>query len=127
MIHYLLAFALTQAIEVPIYMRRALPKRFWAAFGASLVTHPFVGFVLPFTWDLFLPSIPPYVPGETPVTFSFVLLSCVRIALFEAFAIAIEALYLAMLRVKRPLYWSLVANLTSASIGLVLTYTTGWP
>jgi len=43
---WVLAFALTQLVEMPIY--RALARvRWWQAFSLSLVTHPAVWYVLP--------------------------------------------------------------------------------
>lgn len=41
---WLYAFAFTQAVEIPIYMR-PLKGRYVVAFGASAITHPLLWFV----------------------------------------------------------------------------------
>jgi hypothetical protein len=98
---WLLAFAVTQAIEVPLYGIFALPRRWAVAFGASLLTHPVVWFVFP----RFFPG--PYV---------------VMIACAELFAVAVEAAYLKRFGVKRPLQWSLAANAASFGTGVLLQH-----
>ncbi|MBL8975851.1 MAG: hypothetical protein JNK56_34935, partial [Myxococcales bacterium] len=45
----------------------------------------------------------------------------------ESFAVVAEALLLRALRVPRPLLWALVANATSAGLGMLLRELTGWP
>ena len=55
MVSWPVAFALTQALELPFYAvgvaqpatRRSLPRRLLIGFGASALTHPWVWFVLP--------------------------------------------------------------------------------
>ncbi len=106
---WLSAFLVTQAIEVPIY-RRALRSRplglaLALAFAASLITHPLVWLGVP---RLGLP----YVPA---------------VAVAEAFAIAVEALWLLAWRAPHPLAWSVLANAASAGIGLTLRALVGWP
>lgn len=100
-------FALTQAIEMPIYllgMRRSafpLAWRVGIAFGASALTHPIVWFVLPelleARWGYW--------------TF---------VAIAEVFAVVAEALYLRALKIEGAWGLSLVANAASALTGLVL-------
>ena len=98
------AFVLTQAIEIPIYllgMRRSAIHPAWrlaAAFGASALTHPVVWFVFP---ELSLPY---------PAYF----------ALAESFAVLAEWAYLRSFEIPRSGLLALVANATSATIGLVL-------
>lgn len=108
MIRWLAAFAVTQLIEVPIYTRALRPRRAAVAlaFGASCVSHPLVYFGLPRVW-----------PGGY---WGYV-------AAAEAIAVALEAGYLRALRVPRPVGWALVANLTSAAVGLALRAAFGWP
>jgi len=53
---WFLAFAFTQVVEVPVY-RRTLGVSAFQAFGASLLTHPIVWFVLssplwPMSWGV---------------------------------------------------------------------------
>jgi hypothetical protein len=96
-VEWLGAFALTQAIEMPIYARVVpAPHRWLKAFGASALTHPIV-------WWMF----PRVLPWEWWA-----------MALAELFAFSVEAAYLVRLRARRPLLWSLVANAASCGAGL---------
>lgn len=101
MIAWLSAFLLTQALEVPIYLR---VSRLRVAFAASAFTHPVVWFVFPL-----LPL--GYVP---------------MVACAEVFAVVVEALWLRWHGVHRALLWSFLANAFSASMGLALRAMTGW-
>ncbi len=92
---WLLAFAFTQAVEIPIYRRAGAPL--WVAFGASALTHPVVWFVFPragleWIW---------------------------MVVWAETFAWLLEALWLRWHGVRRPLLWSLAANGASLSLGLI--------
>ena len=98
---WLIAFAITQAVEVPIYGLGATERKWGVAFGASLITHPIVWFVFP-----------RYFPGSYPV----------MIACAELFAVAIEATWLATFGVRRPIEWSFFANLASFSTGVLLQH-----
>jgi hypothetical protein len=89
---WLLAFAVTQLVEVPIYLH-ATQRKWVAAFGASALTHPLIWFVLPRYW--------PAGHWET------------QLACSVLFSVAVEAAWLASFAVKRPIEWSLVANLSS--------------
>ena len=98
-----MAFLLTESIEIPIYLygTRAdgpLRWRIAAAFGASAVTHPAVWFVFP---ALSLPYWAYFAAAET-------------------FAVAVEWLYLRAFGVNNALLLSLIANATSAGVGLAL-------
>ncbi len=114
-IAWLSAFALTQAVELPIYVR-ALRERppaierlgpaLAVAFAASLLTHPIVWFV-----------IPKLVPGEW--------LTMVLVA--EAFAIAAEAAWLRAFGLRRALAWAAFANAASVLVGLVSRALFAWP
>jgi hypothetical protein len=106
---WLVAFALTQAIEAPIYVRGARAR--WAeALSASALTHPFVWFVIPWLVDLVL--IPRGVaPGERWF---------VMFAVAETFAILAEGSYMKWIGRPRPLLWSSIANATSVTVGLVI-------
>ena len=99
MLSWLWAFALTQLIEVPIYvlaMRKHLPlaRCLAVAFGASALPHPIVWFVIPRIWSL-------------PTYWGMVVFA-------EVFAVVAEALYLRWCRIPRPWLWARVANVTSA-------------
>ncbi|MCA9493541.1 MAG: hypothetical protein KC621_26600 [Myxococcales bacterium] len=101
------AFLLTQLVEMPIYAigtrdsELSVPWRVAVAFGASALTHPIVWFVLR---DLL----------EQRLGF------WAYFAIAETFAVLVEALYLRWFEIRRALLWSLVANGTSASVGLLL-------
>ena len=98
---WLIAFAVTQLVEVPIYLK-ATERKWIAAFGASLITHPIVWFVFPRYW--------PRGHWES-------MLVCA-----ELFAVAVEAAWLASWGVKRPIEWAFVANAASFSVGLLLQH-----
>lgn len=97
---WLLAFAATQLVEIPIYLlaqRRApAPPRFaaqlWIAFAASAITHPIA-------W------------GLGAVLRPFWLHALVA----ETFAVVIEALWLRRHGVPQAAWWSLTANAASVA------------
>ena len=104
---WLLAFGFTQAVEVPVYLDaqrrspraagRSLVVRVVVALLASVWTHPVVWFGFP--------TLPlPYVP---------------MVALAEGFAVLVEAGWLRVCGVERPLAWSLAANGASLGLGLL--------
>jgi hypothetical protein len=107
---WLHAFLLTQAIELPFYSRALAPRplagRVTLGLGASLLTHPVVWFAMP-----------------ALVQRPYVAMAIVA----ESFAVLVEAGYLATLRVRAAWRWSLAANLTSVSVGLLLRELVGWP
>jgi RsiW-degrading membrane proteinase PrsW (M82 family) len=123
-----LAFLLTQAVEIPIYLRaqrgERLSRALAIAFGASAITHPVVWFVFPGIADaIFLAMAQRGWSASHSEVFRMVAFG----GLCEGFAVAVEALYLRALRVQRPLFWSLIANLASASIGYLCWSITGFP
>ncbi|MEZ4471837.1 MAG: hypothetical protein R3F60_13810 [bacterium] len=106
---WLAAFLLTQAVEVPIYMRAlrgGRGRRAALAFGASALTHPLIFLALPRVW-----------------TGSY--LGYVSIA--EAVAVGGEAIYLAALGVPRSVAWALGANAASVAVGLLTRALWSWP
>ncbi len=102
---WLAAFAFTQLVEVPVYLR-ALRGRPVVAFGASLLTHPIVFFVFPAVW-----------PGSY----------WAQVAAAEAFAVGAEAAYLSAFGVSRSVWWALAANALSLGLGLASRAAFGWP
>jgi p-aminobenzoyl-glutamate transporter AbgT len=104
MVSWSFAFALTQAIEVPIYTfalrRRGLGVAAIVGFGASALTHPVVWFVL-------RPLLEPRL-GYWPY-----------VASAEVFAWVAEAAYLRALGEPSPRAAGLafVANATSVAVG----------
>lgn len=105
LLHWLAAFAVTQLVEVPIYLRAQ--RRFGVAFGASAITHPIVWFVVPAFWR----------GGGY--------LGMVLVA--EAFAVITEAVWLRRFGVRHAFWWSLLANASSVAIGLSIRALFGWP
>ena len=101
---WLVAFALTQLIEVPILAAwardRPWPARIAIAFGASAITHPILWFVIR---PLLAPiSYPAYV------------------VIGELFAVLVEAYYLRRLGVRDALLASVSANAASWLFGRLL-------
>jgi hypothetical protein len=123
MLAWLIAFAFTQAVEMPIYVRGA--RATWAeAFGASALTHPMVWFVIPGWVDAaYLAWLAPHPSLQLAASGRWWLMLVVA----ETFAVLAEAGYLAYLRRPRPLVWSLVANASSATLGLLCRRIFGYP
>lgn len=104
MLGWFYAFAFTQVVEVPVYLR-ALDERdpLWLrvakAFSLSLVTHPFVWFAFP--------ALP--FPNWT-----------VQLVVSEAFAVLVEAGMLVAfgLDKRKALLFALFANALSLGLGL---------
>ena len=92
---WLLAFAFTQLIEVPIYLRVTTIR---VALAASTITHPVVWFLFPMYWPRGYWSM---------------------VAAAEVFAWGLEALWLRSMGVKRPMVWSFVANVASFGLGML--------
>ena len=106
LLSWALAFAVTQAVEVPLYRRAGAS---WATAAlASTLTHPVVWFGFP--------AAVPLAWGHVPM-----------VALAEAFAVGAEALWLRHRGVQRALAWSVAANGASFSVGLVLRALFGVP
>ncbi len=95
---WLIAFILTQVIEIPIY-RWGFKISLSDAGLASCLTHPLVWFVIPLL-----------IPLSNYWTF---------FAVAETFAIVAEALWLFLRGHKNSLMASFVANTASASFGLI--------
>ena len=106
MTRWLLAFALTQLVEVPLYLRAGASGR--TAFLASTLTHPVVWFGFPLLRRLGL--------GYWGM-----------VGVAEVFAVAAEALWLRAHGVRRALAWSLAANVASFLTGLLLRSLFGVP
>ena len=114
LVQWAVAFAFTQAVEIPVY-RRLLRTSTLASFGASAITHPVVWFVIP----RLAPSFTD--PGAAYIEY---------VARAEAFAFVVEAYYFAsfhVVRMRRALLWSLLVNGASASAGFASRWLFGWP
>ncbi len=112
MIRWLVAFAFTQVVEVPVWAV-ALKGRPWShrlglGFAASAITHPVVWFVLP---PLLRPSLG---------WWGYLLIA-------EAFAVAVEALFLRAFGLRDALLWAVLANGLSAGLGFTFRQLFGWP
>jgi hypothetical protein len=116
LVPWLSAFALTQAVEMPLYVRALregqpptidrLPVALALAFGASAITHPVVWFVMP-----------ALIPGEW--------LTMVLVA--ELFAITTEAVWLRAFQLPRALAWAAFANAASVLVGIISRQLFDWP
>lgn len=117
MVPWFWAFLFTELVECPIYFvaqraaKRSAGLKLLVAFGASLITHPIVWFVIPVLWR---------DTGRIGGYWGMAVMA-------EAFAIAIEGAYLARLGLSRPWVWALGANLTSVTLGLLSRHWFGWP
>jgi hypothetical protein len=104
---WLSAFLFTQLIEVPTY-RRGLGVGWWAAFGATALTHPVVWFVV----------------FHRTVRADYVTKAVVA----ELFAWLAEAAYFHWCHGRRnALGWALVANAASVMLGFVSRALFGTP
>jgi hypothetical protein len=106
---WLIAFAITQLVECPIYVRGFRISR-RDAFLASAITHPVVTLTM----------------LAAPAGAWFVGIG----ALAEIFAVLAEAVWIhrrARLGTKRALVASIVANVTSSAVGGIVYLVTGWP
>lgn len=148
---FVVAFVLTQLVEVPIYvaaLRRArgasresasahttasapedggaagppssMGARGAIAFGASLVTHPIVWFVMPgVAVRLYTVCASLLLGGRALGMMGRTLLYG---ALAEGFAVLAEALYLRAFGVRRALAWSVGANAASVVVGTLIVW-----
>lgn len=103
---WLVAFSFTQLFEVPWYWRATRSLR--VSFLASAMTHPVVWFVFPLLM-------------EAGASYE------VMVAAAEAFAVGVEARWLAVNGVRRALWWSLGVNAFSATLGFVMRAWVGFP
>lgn len=130
---WLIAFAFTQLVEVPVYVRalerqrvaRSLPATAAIAFGASLLTHPVVWFVIPSWWTRLYLSV---IDRAPQMTLSSPMARYVAMAVVaETFAVLVEAAYFRAWELRRALAWSLAANALSLTLGLVSRALFGLP
>lgn len=95
------AFAVTQAVEMPVYVFGALRsnasrlQRWGLAFGASALTHPIVWFVLPPLFGNWL----------------------VYVIVAETFAVLAEGMFLFLVGGRRPWLFAVAANAASVVTG----------
>ena len=98
------AYAVTQAVEIPVYLFAArylkCGRRWLYAAGASTLTHPVVWFAFPWeTANFFLT----YIAAES-------------------FAVLAEALWGRLLGVRQALWWALAANGASVLVGELIRF-----
>lgn len=106
---WLLAFLITQVVEMPIYQRAFAPERSQThrlaiAFGASAITHPIV-------WFVFREGIEDYL--------TYLLIA-------ETFAWVAEGLWFRLWRIDHPFAWSLCANAASVAAGGLIQLVLVW-
>jgi hypothetical protein len=103
-LRWLWAFLFTELVETGIYVQaleaRPMRERLAIALGASAITHPIVWYVIPDVGQALGLSWWP------------------TLAIAEAFAVIVEAGWLAAFGVRRAALWSLAANVASFSLGL---------
>lgn len=124
---FLLAFALTQLVEVPILVRalrvpgpgarRSLSARVAIASGASALTHPIVWFAMPPLAIALLGAL-----ARAGVSFGAAGRVLAYGALAEGFAVLAEAAYLRGFGVRRALVWSLASNAASVVVGTAVVW-----
>jgi hypothetical protein len=115
---WLLAFALTQLIECPVWLwgmaRDGGPARRWlrfeAAFSVSTLTHPFVWFVFPQTVDV----LARYTQQSAAACWDMQLVAS------ETFAWVVEGWMMHRFGLQRAWAWSFVANGLSLGLGMVI-------
>lgn len=103
MTRWFIGYLVTQAIEVPLYLRVTTWR---VAVLASTFTHPIVWFVFPVYWPRGYVSM---------------------VIAAEIFAWGIEALWLKSQGVQRAMLWSFLANTASFCVGLGLRRYFGFP
>ena len=96
---WLWPYLVTAVIELPLYLA-ATGRRWVAALGAALLTQPVVFLLFPRFW-----------PRGHPQS---------QLACALLFAVAVEAAWLTSFGVKRPFHWSLVANVASLGVWLLV-------
>lgn len=123
--HWLFAFALTECVECPLYVKLSR-VRLGVAFAASAITHPVVVFVIPTLWShAYVVALGAGAKPLSPLAY-FIVYGVIA----ETFAIAVEASWLAWrgnLPWRRALVASLLANAASSSIGGLSYLAFGWP
>ena len=104
---WLSAFFVTQCIEAPIYAYalKTRSRRWLIALGCSAFTHPIVYWAFPLI----------------PVSY------VQQVSYAEAFAVLAESVWLSAFGLRRSVWWALLANGASLTIGLALRYSIGWP
>lgn len=120
---WLVAFVFTQLVEVPLY-RWLARVRLDEAFTASALTHPVVWWIIPRLFDdAYIALVAPHPSlwlEETPRYVAMVILC-------EAYAVGVEAIYLRVRGVRRPLGIAFVVNMASVGLGLACRATFGVP
>ena len=105
MFAWLVAFTITQLIEIPVYfyalneLKFSKIKRISVAFGASAITHTIAWF-----------TVPVLIPFS----------DIAMVVVFETFAVIVEAAYLRAFGLRMYFSWSLVANALSFGFGPLL-------
>jgi hypothetical protein len=124
LLRWVVAFAITQGVECPIYVR-VFRLSLGRAFLPSAVTHPVVCFVMPLVWDAIARAVQQRVG---PLSDELYFLGYGVIA--EGFAFSAESFYFARicgLGTRRGILCAVVGNAASGLVGLIASWLTGWP
>ncbi|MCW5832919.1 MAG: hypothetical protein KIS78_10960 [Labilithrix sp.] len=126
LLHWVVAFAITQCVECPIYVFGfGAPLRL--AFAASLVTHPFASVMVPELWRWIYGSA---IARSAAFVLPELAYYAVGGAMAETFAVVVEAWMLhrfARWTARKAFSASLVANAASVAAGGLAYLVTGWP
>lgn len=114
------AFALTQAIEAPIYARWCLGGRWKAALLPSAVTHPLLWFALTPLWRQLRWPVAELLGAYDPTGLDMPALYVMELAIAAS-----EGWLLRRQGGTRPWLWALVGNGTSFGVGEVIYWITG--
>ncbi len=122
MMHWLLAFVLTEVVEAPLYLRATrewsdLRRRWLVALGASAITHPPGWWLVSMTASDTAQLTATWFDGER---WSWWLGYVLAHAVVEALILLVEALFLRRCGVSSPFQWALLANLASTGAGLLV-------
>lgn len=114
------AFALTQAIEAPIYARFCVAGRWKAALLPSAVTHPLLWFALTPIWQQLRWPFAEMVGAYDPSAFDMPALYAMELAIA-----ATEGWLLKRQGGHKPWLWALLGNGASFGVGELIYWLTG--
>lgn len=114
------AFALTQAIEAPIYARWSVAGRWRAALLPSAITHPLLWFVLTPLWRALRWPLAEALGAYDPLAFDMPALYVMELGIAVA-----EGWLLRRQGGRRPWLWAVVGNAASFAVGEVIYWVTG--
>lgn len=126
LLHWAVAFAITQLVECPIYVL-GFGASLRLAFAVSLVTHPFASVIVPELWRWIYGAA---IDRSAAFVLSELAYYAVSGAMAETLAVVIEAWMLHRWggwTARKALGASLIANAASVAAGGLSYLVTGWP